>query len=115
MSARDLFSRERELCMLFIKNRKENVSLGYSISNKSVDIIVRYKEKADWDIEDRRKDLNRLWKNLNLSFIEYKTECVVLNYRNSYWHYVTEYFFPMIFFNIDNFHSKEFRNYDPKY
>ena len=48
----DWFSRERELCLLFIKNRKENVSIDYSISNKSVDIVVRYKSKNDWDIED---------------------------------------------------------------
>ena len=45
----DLFARERELCLLFIKNRKENVSIDYSISNKSVDVIVRYKRETDWD------------------------------------------------------------------
>ena len=43
-SKRDLFSRERELCMLFIKNRKkDNLSFDFSISNKSVDIIVHYR------------------------------------------------------------------------
>ena len=43
----DLFLRERELCLLFIRNRKENVSIDYPISNKSVDIVVRYKSKND--------------------------------------------------------------------
>ena len=115
-SKRDLFSRERELCMLFIKNRKKDrLPFDFSISNKSVDIIVRCRAQSDWNVEEGRKDLNRLWRNFNLSVIGYKTECVVLNYRNSFWNYVTEYFFPMIFFNIDNFHLKEFEKYDPEY
>ena len=111
----DLFARERELCLLFAKNRKEKVSIDYSISNKSVDIIIRYNSNADWDIEDGRKDLNRLWRNFNLSFIGYKTECVILNYRNVNGQFVTEYIFPVIFFNIDNFHSLEFEKYESKY
>ena len=111
----DLFALERELCLLFVKNRKEEVSIDYSISNKSVDIIVRYISKADWNIEDGRKDLNRLWRNFNLSFIGYKTECVILNNRNLNGQFVTEYFFPMKFFNIDNFFSQEFKKYESKY
>ena len=101
----DLFARERELCLLSIKNRKEDVSIDYSISNKSVDIIVRYKSKSGWDVEDGRKDFNWLWRNFNLSFTGYKTECLILNYTNQNNRFVTEYFFPMKFFNIDNFHS----------
>ena len=114
--SRDLFSRERELCMLFIKNReKENLSFDFSISNKSLDIIVRYRSQRDWDVEEGIKDLNRLWRNFNLSFIGYKSECVLLEYHNSFWNYIPEYFFPMVFFNIGNFHSKEFEKYDPEY
>ena len=111
----DLFLRERELCLLFIRNRKENVSIDYPISNKSVDIVVRYKSKNDWDIEDGRRDLNRLWRNFNLSFIGYKTECLILNYTTSNNRFVTEYFFPMKFFNINNFHSQEFKKYESKH
>ena len=57
----DAFARERELCNLFIERRKKkNVSINYSFSNKSVDIIVRYNFEQDWDVEDARNDLNRL-------------------------------------------------------
>ena len=116
MASKDLFARERELCMLFIKNNKnDNISIDYSISNKSVDIIVRSKSKNDWDIEEGRKNLNRFWKNFNLAFIGYKTECVILQYRDSHFRYITEYFFPMIFFNLENFHSKEFLKYNNVY
>ena len=108
--SKDLFERERELCMLFIKdNESEGLSFDYSISNKSVDLVVRYNNQNDWDIGKGRENINRLWRNFNLAFIGYKTNCVVLNYRTIHNKFVTEYFFPMIKFNIENFHSKEFR------
>ena len=58
MTTKDLFAREKELCMLFINNNNNNNnnsnnnnnnnnSFDYSISNKSVDIIVRSKSKND--------------------------------------------------------------------
>ena len=112
----DVFARERELCNLFIQKRKrEKVSIDYSISNKSLDIIVRYNFEKDWDIENARVDLNRLWRNFNFAFIGYKTECLILKYENEKCNFVVEYFFPMQSFNIDNFHSLEFKKYDPKY
>ena len=109
--SKDLFDRERELCMLFTKNNEsEGLSFDYSISNTSVDLIVRYTKQGEWDIEKGRENINRLRRNFNLGFIGYKTECVVLNYRTVHNKFVTEYFFPMIKFNIENFYSKEFRN-----
>ena len=111
-----LFDRERELCCLFARNRKnEKVSIDYVISNKSVEIYVTYEDKADWDIESGKIDLNRLWKNFNLPFIGYKSECVTLTYTNMNDYHVTEYVFTMIFFNIDSFYSDEFKNYNPNY
>ena len=45
---KDLFERERELCMLFIKNNESEVlSFDYSISNKSVDLVVRYNNQSE--------------------------------------------------------------------
>ena len=70
---------------------------------------MRYNNQNDWDIGKGRENINRLWRNFNLAFIGYKTNCVVLNYRTIHNKFVTEYFFPMIKFNIENFHSKEFR------
>ena len=115
--SKDLFDRERELCMLFIKNNEcEGLSFDYSISNTSVDLIVRYNKQNEWDIEKGRENINRLWRNFNLAFIGYKTECVVSNYRTVHNKFVTEYFFPMIKFNIENFYSKDFRdNYNNEY
>ena len=79
--SKDLFDRERELCLLFIKNNEsEGLPFDYSISNKSVDIVVRYNNQNDWDIERGRENIDRLWRNFNLAFIGYKTKCVVLNY-----------------------------------
>ena len=99
-----------------MKNRRnERVFIDSSISNKSVDVLVYYKDKSDWDIESGEIDLNCLWRNFNLAYIGYKTECLILNYFNSRGYHVTEYVFPMSFFDIDNFHSKEFKKYDPKY
>ena len=116
MAAKDLFARERELCLLFIKNNKKNdISFDYSISNKSVDIIVLSDSEKGWDVEEGRRNLNRLWKNFYLAFIGYKTDCVILQYRDSHWRYVTEYFFPMIYFNLENFHSKDFEKYNNEY
>ena len=116
MTSKDFFARERELCLLFIKNnKKDNISFDYSISNKSVDIIVRSSSETGWNVEEGRRNLNRLWKNFDLAFIGYKTDCVVLQYCYSHWRYVTEYFFPMIFFNLENFHSKDFEKYNNVY
>ena len=114
--SKDIFERERELCLLFIKNNNsENLSFDFLISNSSVDLIVRYNNQTDWNIEKGRSNINRLWRNFNLAFIGYKSECVVLNYRTSQCKYVTEYCFPMTKFNIETFHSKEFSNYNNKY
>ena len=111
----DLFSRERELCELFIKNRRtDTVSIDYNISTRSVDIMVFYLDKEDWNIENGEKDLNRLWKNFNFAFIGYKSECLTLNYPANGL-YVTEYFFPMKFFNIDTFYSLEFQKFESEY
>ena len=53
---KDLFECERELCMLFIKNNEsEALSFDYSISNKSVDLVVRYNNQSDWDVEKGRE------------------------------------------------------------
>ena len=46
--SKDLFDPERELCMLFIKNNeREGLSFDYSISNTSVDLIVRYNNQGE--------------------------------------------------------------------
>ena len=82
--SKDIFERERELCMLFIKNNKsENLSFDFSISNSSVDLIVRYKNQNYWNSEKGRNDINQLWRNFDLAFIGYKSECIVLNYRTT--------------------------------
>ena len=68
--SKDIFERERELCLLFIKNNKsESLSFDFSISNSSVDLIVRYNNQTDWNIEKGREDINCLWRNFNLAFI----------------------------------------------
>ena len=110
------FARERELCLWFKrKNEAPGVCIDYSISNKSVDIIVFHKP-GNWDIEQGRNDLNRLSKNFNLAFIGYKTHCTVLKYHNEEnQNPITEYMFPMLNFNVDNFHSSEFQKYTPDY
>ena len=114
--SKDIFERERELCLLFIKNNKsESLSFDFSISNSSVDLIVRYNNQTDWNIKKGREDINRLWRNFNLAFIGYRSECLVLNYRTMQSKFVTEYCFPMNKFNIENFHSKEFSNYNKEY
>ena len=65
-----------------MKNRQnDKVSIESFISNKLVDVLVFYKHKADWDIENGRQDINRLWRNFNLVFIGYKRDCLVLNYK----------------------------------
>ena len=111
----DLFKREKDLCILLMKNRQNNkISIEYFISNKSVDVLVFYKHKADWCVENRRQGINRLWKNFNLAFIGYKRDCLVLNYK-ARGPYVTEYTFPMHYFNIKNFHSAEFQKYESSY
>ena len=45
VSIMDLFKRERELCLLF-KSRHENseIKVDFSISNKSIDIVVFHRE-----------------------------------------------------------------------
>ena len=76
--SKDIFERERELCMLFIKNNKsENLSFDFSISNSSVELIVRYNNQTDWNSEKGREDINRLWRNFNLAFIGYRSEDTV--------------------------------------
>ena len=112
----DCFERERELSILFKRrNEAPDIRIDYSISNKSVDIIVFHKP-GNWDIEQGRKYLNRLWKNYNLAFIGHKTHCTVLNYSNiNNGRPITEYMFPMLKFNIENYHSPEFVKYRPDY
>ena len=105
----DLFKRVKDLCILFMKNRQnDKVSNEYFISNKLFDVLVFYKHKADCDVENGRQDINRLWRNFNLALIGYKRDCLVLNYKAKD-RYVTEYTFPMHFFNIENFHSVDFQ------
>ena len=109
--SKNLFDRERELCMLFIKNNEsDGLFFDYSISSASVDLVVRYNDKNDWDIEKGRENIDQLWRNFNLTFIGYESKCIVLNYRTVHNKFVTEYIFPMIKFNSENFHSKEFRS-----
>ena len=112
----DGFARERELCLLFKrKNEASGVCIDYSISNKSVYIFVFHKP-GNWDIEQGRNDLNRLWKNFNLAFIGYKAHCTVLKYHNAETqNAITENMFPMLNFNIENFHSPEFQKYTSDY
>ena len=111
----DLFARERELCEVSIRNRKyDNRRFEYNISNRAVEILVFYKNKKDWNVKNGRNDVDRLWKNFNLAFIGYTSKCVVLDYEREGF-FVKEYLFPMCFFNIDNFHSPEFQQYDPNY
>ena len=111
----DLFARERELCELFIRNRRdENTKFTYDISNRAVEICVYYNKRKHWSSSNGENDLNRLWRNFNLAFIGYKDTCLVLKYRKNNV-YVTEYLFPMLYFNVDNFHSLEFQNYEPRY
>ena len=65
----DIFGRERELCLLFIKNNKsDGLSFDFVISNSSVDLIVRYSKldmngtlkKADETLTDFGKILTLL-------------------------------------------------------
>ena len=111
----DFFGHERELCMLFIKNNKAyGLNFDFTISNSSVELIVRYSKQGQWDKERGRKDNERLWKNFNLAYIGYSSHCNVLTYRTNM-HFVTEYSFTMLKFNIDNFNSKEFKEYNNTY
>ena len=81
----DVFQRERELCDLFIRHWKtDSVSINYFLSNKSVDIIVRYNSEENWNVNFDRNDLDRLWRNFNLAFIDYDTKCYVI--KNFYAH-----------------------------
>ena len=112
----DVFQRESELCDLFIRHWKtDSVSINYFLSNKSVDIIVRYNFEENWDVEAARNDLDRIWRNFNLAFIGYDTKCYVI--KNFYAHcnkFCVEYIFPMKYFNIGNFYSEEFKIHDAK-
>ena len=55
----DLFSRQRELCMLFkSQNEKAGVKIDYSISNKSFNIVVFHGESC-WDVEKGRNEINK--------------------------------------------------------
>ena len=113
--SKDIFGRERELCLLFIKNKKSNgLSFDFSISNSSVDLIVRYSNPDEWDQEKGRKNIDRLWKNFNLAFIGYNSHCNVVTYRTNM-QFVTEYSFTMLKFNYENFHSAEFAKYNNTY
>ena len=113
--SRDIFGRELELCLLFIKNNKsDGLSFDFVISNSSVDLIVRYSTLDEWDIEKGRRNIDRLWENFNLAFIGYNSHCNVLTYRSNM-AFVTEYSFAMLKFNFENFHSPEFDNYDNTY
>ena len=111
------FFNEREDFVIFLYDTgKQTVSINYFLSNKSVDIIVCYNFEENWDVEAARDDLNRLWRKFNPAFIGYDTKCYVI--KNFYAHcnkFGVEYIFPMKFFNIDNFHSEEFKIYDAKY
>ena len=106
------FERERELCELFIKNSKRNhAKFTYNISAKAVSICVCYEKKADWSNSDGERYLNRLWRNFNLAFIGFRDRCLVLKYnrkKNYFRDYFTEYLFPMLHFNMENFYSLEF-------
>ena len=111
----DFFAREKELCELFSRNRMdENTKFTYDVSNKEAEVCVHYKKRKHWSPSNGESDLNRLWWNFNLAFIGYKEKCLVLNYRRNN-SYVTEYLFPMLYFNIGNFHSLEFQYYEPGY
>ena len=106
----DLFHRERELCLLFEeRNESEHVSIRYPIDNSAVTIFVAHGNNYR-DVEKERKTLNRLGKNFKLDFIGYLNECVVLRYFDHDGP-LTEYNFPMVCFNVDNYHSPEFLNY----
>ena len=104
------FERERELCELFIKNMKrQEIKFTYDINTSAVSIYVCYKSSCDWNDSDGRKYLNKLWKNFNLAFIGYRHRCIVLKHnRKNFRDCLTEYLFPMIHFNIDNFYSPDF-------
>ena len=107
----DIFSREREFCLHFIKNNKtDGVSFDFNISNSSVDLIVKYSNLHNWDSEKGRYDIDNLWKAYNLAFIGYKPHCNVLKYRTCDSKFVTEYTFTMLKFNLENFHSREFKS-----
>ena len=113
--SRDIFGRERELCLLFIKNNKsDGLSFDFTISNSSVDLIVRYSKLDEWDIEKGRINIDRLWKNFNLAFIGYNSHCNVITYKTNMT-FVTEYSFIMLKFNIENYHSPEFAKYNNTY
>ena len=108
----DCFARERELCLLFKRrNEAPGVCIDYFISNKNANVIIFHRE-VNWNIKQGEKDLNRLWKNFNLAFIGYKTHCTILKYLHSEnKNPITEYMFPMLSFNMENYHSPEFQNY----
>ena len=109
------FARERELCETIIRNRKDDeLKFSYDISNKYASVFVHYKNRKDWNVENGKHDLNRLWKNFNLAFIGYKPQCLVLNYKKDNI-YTTEYMFPMLHFNIENVHSLDFQKYEANY
>ena len=86
------------------------MSFDFNISNSSVDLIVKYSNLNSWDSEKGRHDIDNLWKAYNLAFIGYKAHCNVLKYRACNGKFVTEYTFTMLKFNLENFHSSEFKS-----
>ena len=112
--SKDIFVRERELCLLFIKdNKSDGLSFDFVISNSSVDLIVKYSNPNQWDTEKGRREIDKLWKNFNLAFIGYKSHCNVLQYRTFDSFYETVSFY--LKFNMENFQSSEFNKYDNLY
>ena len=70
--------------------------------------MVIFHREHEWDVEKGRGEVEKLWKDFNLAFICYRPNCSVIRYRRESGCFVVEYMFPMIFFNIDNFHYPEF-------
>ena len=92
----------------------------FKVNNRNTrtrcEICSKLTIKTPERFESIQIDLNRLWKNFNLAFIGYKAHCTVLKYHNAeIQNAITEYMFPTLNFNIENFHSPEFQKYTSDY
>ena len=82
----EIFQREKELGKLFQKKEeKQNISVRYNVSSKSLVICVGYNKEDDSDIVQDELLLSCLIKNFKLDKIAYKERPAILRYKSPYW------------------------------
>ena len=62
----DVFYHERQLCQLF-KSENNGFDINFNINLSEVTILVRH--SGNWDSQEGKKILNKLWENFKLPFI----------------------------------------------